>query len=419
MYKKTLNSTGCSELVDLSLYRKLFNSAVFLCVFMLNLSPFKLDATTIITAPSLFNICAGSNTYIALGDIVIAEGVATDFGVGCDQSLILGAPALFEFKAGVGNVSSSGTDITGTPMIIVTASQITISYNVGTVSDLNSLTISGIQIKATTPSSNGNVLRTGGNAIQAGNSVGNMLVHATFNSSANTCPEINMYTPLISSIDVAIGDNLILDFNVNVKAGGAGDISITPINPAGASLMIPIGDPQVTIGGSSSMVIINPNSDLDPSTEYEIMIDAGAIESDPSSIPFAGLGPGDWTFTTAANIFNVSNEAELDNSLANVDDGDIIQFNADISITSTKSISKDITIKGNGHTLYTSHIDKLIIPTDRSVVISGLMFGTSVASIPAMGQWALIILALSICILGSLAVKEKRILVQAYRVPNY
>ncbi|OJJ16794.1 hypothetical protein BKI52_33355 [marine bacterium AO1-C] len=267
-----------------------------------------------VTAPSLTNICTGTSTYFDLADIVVNEGAVSHFATGAGQTFILDAPTGFEFEAGTGNIAFTGTDITGTPAINVTTSQITVTYDVSTVADLNTMTISGIKVRSTTASSSGNITRSGGTATQVGNTVGDALVHASLSSNANTCPEVNTYTPNILATNVAIGDNLVLNFNTNVAAGVTGNITITPLSPAGSDIVIPIGDAQVTIGGGNSTVTINPTSDLANFTQYEVKIDAGAIVGDGTGETFGGIAAGAWTFTTADLVLALSSSIPVDNS---------------------------------------------------------------------------------------------------------
>jgi len=83
-----------------------------------------------------------------LGNIVITEGAAADIAVGNSQTLVLTVPPGWQFKAGVGTVSFTGSrDITAAT-ISVTASTATVSFNVSGVSKLDVLTIGGLQVQA-------------------------------------------------------------------------------------------------------------------------------------------------------------------------------------------------------------------------------------------------------------------------------
>lgn len=118
-----------------------------------------------ITAPSLsISTCTFPSTYSTLGDIIIDEGATGDFAVGVAQTLILTAPANFEFNPGIGAVSQNGGAVNLSAIaMVVTANTITITYTSGGTNRDDILTISGIQMRGITAASSGNILRTVGN----------------------------------------------------------------------------------------------------------------------------------------------------------------------------------------------------------------------------------------------------------------
>src|SRR6516162_3968907 len=86
--------------------------------------------------------------FTALGNIVITEGVASDFGIGANQTLILSVPPGWQLKPGVGTVTfNSKGDITGAT-IAVTSSNATVTLSVGGTAKLDTLTIGGLQVQA-------------------------------------------------------------------------------------------------------------------------------------------------------------------------------------------------------------------------------------------------------------------------------
>lgn len=276
---------------------------------------FTTGANLSITAPSLTNICSGTTTYFDLGNIVINEGSASHFATGAGQTLVLAAPTGFEFEAGVGNAPvPNGSDLTGSPTMVVATNQITVTYDVSAEANVNTLTLSGIRVRATTTSTSGNITRSGGSANQVGNTVGDALVHASLSSNANTCPEVTTYTPTKLATNVGVGDNIVLDFNTNVVAG-TGNITITPLSPAGTDIVIPIGDARVAIGGGSSTVTIDHSSDLASFTQYEVKIAAGAIIGDGSGLSFDGITAGEWTFTTGDLTLALASTSPVDNAV--------------------------------------------------------------------------------------------------------
>ena len=86
--------------------------------------------------------------FTALGNIVITEGLTTDFDSGADQTFILTAPPGWQFKAGTGTVTFTGSrDITAAS-IAVTASDATITFTTSGTAQLDVMTIGGLQVQA-------------------------------------------------------------------------------------------------------------------------------------------------------------------------------------------------------------------------------------------------------------------------------
>ncbi len=110
--------------------------------------------------------------YTALGAIVIADQVAGDFAAGAGRTLTFNRPNTnWQFEAGVGSVTFSGSTNITAASIAVTATTITVTYTVvGTSAADNSLTISGINVQSTikTLGSAVNITRAGGTGSIAG-----------------------------------------------------------------------------------------------------------------------------------------------------------------------------------------------------------------------------------------------------------
>ncbi len=134
-------------------------------------------AVSITTATGGTNISADkaqnatAPAFTTLGNIVILEGAIGDFALGSSRTLILTAPSGWRFNAGTGTatgakVSGSGGNELTVNSTTVTASTITVNFDVGGTGQINSLTISGIQVQATdggNVAGSGNILRTSGN----------------------------------------------------------------------------------------------------------------------------------------------------------------------------------------------------------------------------------------------------------------
>lgn len=110
-----------------------------------------------ITAPNLSTLCADGTGYEALGDIIVEEVSKDNFEAGNGQWFILQMPAGFQLKASIGMVSFSGTGISLISYNI-TENYVFIEYDVSNYNDVNTLTISGLQVRALN-SGSGNIYR--------------------------------------------------------------------------------------------------------------------------------------------------------------------------------------------------------------------------------------------------------------------
>lgn len=111
-----------------------------------------------------------------------------------------------------------------------------------------------------------------------------------------TPPTVDTLNPADDSTGVAVDANLVLTFSENVVAG-VGDITIRDVAGGSDVEVIDVVSPQIGISGA--ILTINPSADLDPTTEYAVQIDTGALR-DGSGNDFAGiLDDTTWSFTTA------------------------------------------------------------------------------------------------------------------------
>ncbi len=144
-------------------------------------------AQVTITAPSLtLTACTVFPTNSrTLGTIYITENSADD--ISGSGTLILETPANFEFT-NEGTASVTGTEITGLSVSLTNAASITVSFSVASLNELNTLTLSGIQIRGINgASATNNIIRTGGTSIINGDANGT--VHAALTSLLS--PDLN------------------------------------------------------------------------------------------------------------------------------------------------------------------------------------------------------------------------------------
>src|SRR5438552_12555779 len=114
---------------------------------------------------------ATAPAFTTLGNIVILEGANGDFATGTGVTLILTAPSGWRFNAGTGTATAAKISGSGGPEVAinsftVTATNMTVNMTVTGTGQINSLTISGIQVQATDGSvvpNSANILRTSAN----------------------------------------------------------------------------------------------------------------------------------------------------------------------------------------------------------------------------------------------------------------
>lgn len=204
-------------------------------LFILSLNVF---ANVNVTSGGNLNLCVGT-TYSTIGKITIAEGSNSDFSISADvRSYEINAPSNFEFNPGNGSVTASGGDVKFSALT-VTATKITLYYLVTTTGSSDRFELTNIQVRATSPSGSQNLVRTGGDAVQAGNNPYDK-VHATL-----TANQANV--SLNASANVVCANSS--DINLNGSPNG-GTYSIAPSSSAlNGNIFKP------TISGAGSFVV--------------------------------------------------------------------------------------------------------------------------------------------------------------------
>lgn len=173
---------------------RFFSWFFVLSIFFVFLMGNKAIAQVTITKPNLsIPVCSGfPSSYYPLEDIEITETATSNFSSGSNITLILSAPANFEFKANTGFVSaSSGADFTSISSLTVSSSVITLTYSVNSPTNkTDRLTFSQLQIRAINNVSTGNITRNGGTGTISGLITGTTLTN-TITSVIGTPPSIS------------------------------------------------------------------------------------------------------------------------------------------------------------------------------------------------------------------------------------
>ncbi|MFZ6010121.1 MAG: Ig-like domain-containing protein, partial [Bacteroidota bacterium] len=146
---------------------------------------FKTTPGVTVSAPSA-TTCTG--TYVTLPDIVITEVANSDFSQGANQTLVLTAGSGYTFEPGTGTVTfGSGADISAAS-IVVTASDVTVTYSVDLIAGADALTISGLKFTTSSSTNPGaDITRTGGTGVIAGLANGRV-VGSTYSQTGSSAP---------------------------------------------------------------------------------------------------------------------------------------------------------------------------------------------------------------------------------------
>ena len=125
--------------------------------------------------------------------------------------------------------------------------------------------------------------------------IGETLAAAATQGPDETDPTISSLSPGEGVSGVSVGADLEVTFDEEIVIG-TGNITIKDLDSPAQTVMIPVGDGQISVSGA--VLTINPGSNLAASTNYAIQIDATAID-DLSGNSFAGITVDTiWNFAT-------------------------------------------------------------------------------------------------------------------------
>jgi hypothetical protein len=167
---------------------------------------------------------ATSPGFTTLGDIVVSEGVNNDFPVQSNTTLIVTAPSGWLFNPGVGSTqttkSGPGTNELNDNSITVTSSTITVNITVTGTGQINTLSIKGIQVRATDGANvpgSGNILRTVGNP-------GTATITGVINGSTNF-GSLSQAAGAINKLVVTLPTQTFADGTTVATSGNSGSVS--------------------------------------------------------------------------------------------------------------------------------------------------------------------------------------------------
>ncbi|MCT7961168.1 Ig-like domain-containing protein [Laspinema sp. D1] len=171
-----------------------------------------------------------------------------------------------------------------------------------------------------------------------------------------TPPNATSFTPADNATSVAVGANLVVNFNEAVQKG-TGNIVIKKVADNSVFETIAVTDAKITVSGST--VTINPTNDLAPNTDYYVEIANGAIK-DSAGNNYAGIaGATPWNFktataiatdTTAPKVTSVTSDAKDDKYEAGKVIPIIVNFSAPVNVTG----KPELLLNSGGKAIYSS-----------------------------------------------------------------
>jgi hypothetical protein len=176
-----------------------------------------------------------------------------------------------------------------------------------------------------------------------------------------TPPLLSTLSPVNGGLSAPIGSNLVANFN-EVIAAGTGNIVIKKTSDSSVFATIPVGDPQVTVSGST--LTINPTANLAANTAYYVNIASTAIK-DAANNYFAGItNDTTWAFTTDGTAPTVASFSPVAAATAAMPSNTLkMNFSEDVNSV----LGKYISVKKSDGTL----VQKLEASVFDGVVVSG------------------------------------------------
>ncbi|AFY80093.1 Ig-like domain-containing protein [Oscillatoria acuminata] len=318
-----------------------------------------LEATALSLAGGTITDAAGNNATLT----VPTAGSASSLG-GAKNFVIDTTVPTVTLASTAASIVNAPFEVSATFSETVTGFAATdISVTNGTVS---SLTGSGTSYSfMVTPTGDGTVtvnVPAGGATDVSGNS---NTTAAPLTRTANTsAPMATSFTPADNATTVAVGANLVVNFNEAVQKG-TGNIVIKKVADNSVFETIAATDAKITVSGST--VTINPAANLAPGTDYYVEIANGAIK-DSAGNNYAGIvGATSWNFKTAVPPDTTAPTATSFNP---ADNATSVAVGANLVVNFNEAVQK-----GTGNIVIKKVADnsvfETIAATDAKITVSG------------------------------------------------
>lgn len=298
-----------------------------------NLSTLGSDVTAPTVSSVSFSSSAGSDATYKVGDVL-------SFQVGFSENVnVTGSPRIpIQGLSGKYATYSSGT---GTSNLIF-------SYTVSA----NDVDVDGVALSA-------NTLELNGGSISDPSANQAIITHSALAASGShkvdgILPTLSSSTPSDNATAVGTTSDIVLIFSEAVAAG-TGNITIRAASGDSVIEQIPVGDPRISISGST--ITVNPNSVLSSLTSYYVLIDATAVV-DSAGNAYAGISSSTALNFTTANasaptVSNVTSSTTNGSYKAGSTISIQVTFTKNVTVTGTPTLTLE-TGETNTAAIYTS-----------------------------------------------------------------
>ncbi|CUR36161.1 hypothetical protein PL921480271 [Planktothrix tepida PCC 9214] len=182
--------------------------------------------------------------------------------------------------------------------------------------------------------------------------VGQYSISGTVPSGDTTPPIANSFTPADNATGVAVGANLVVNFNEAIKKG-SGNLVIKKLSDNSVVETIAVTAANITVSGSQ--LTINPTANLLQGTDYYIGIANGAIK-DIAGNNYAGItGNSTWNFKT---VLPTDTTPPTANSFTPADNATGVAVAANLVVNFSEAIQK-----GSGNLVIKKLSDNSVVET--------------------------------------------------------
>ena len=212
----------------------------------------------------------------------------------------------FSMLSETSNTYATTFNDTGTRLYGVGPSDVLYQYNLSSAWDVSTAAYASKSYSFNSKDSNsyGIALKADGSKLFLTGATNNKVYRYTANPGDITAPSVSTLAPADEESSVALDENLVITFDENVDVE-SGNITLKLVSDDSTIEAIDVTGGLVT-GTGTSIITIDPTSDLANGIDYYVEIDATAFD-DAASNSYAGItGSTTWNFTSIATTGGTS-----------------------------------------------------------------------------------------------------------------